>query len=656
MTSRGQSETFQLPDYLRGRPTQAASPPPVEGHLNTLPYGDLEPRSFEYLILDHLRATQGWRDVQLYGDLGQEQDGIDLVDMNPSSGHPTCQVKRHRKFGPKALESAVERWLASRPFESDSFTLALSRRLSSASQKELARLRKKYPSAHLEVIHAGVLDRELRSHPEIVRRHFHSSWVKAFCDPSALSEFEHAEAHHEYLLTVGEESLHHERYRLLAAGVREQNLDDVILMADAHYELACEELLSKEFVVIEGPAGSGKSALLERVLRSRIKIASEDLDQALPIVIRARSAPDDLRTALRAEDNPLLGRSLHIDGLDEVPSARAEELVAQVKSLMSLGRVTSATLARRRRRHDEPGEPVYSVSELSDEESVELMSIVAGHDVPQHTIPSGAASKSVHLPLFAIIAGLLRSEHRAIPSSRAQFLVALARSEVGRAEQDESLWEDLSSFAAVAVSQAGRVSRSEVGNAPRIASLLGSRFIEEDAGALRFSLPLLEEFFAGQALINDPALVATALSSATQFEKWRGPLGIALALMSWTDVQRVITQAASSLPGAVWKLASSSFSGASNTEFAVPLPREGECEDRVRRSLNEVLHAIGSAREHTALLDGSGDVLPVGIVIADGRMSLAVWTPGSAHPPNKDTIHAGWSGPSNWSFERFQPA
>lgn len=76
----------------------------------------------------------------------------------------------------------------------------------------------------------------------------------------------------------------------------------------------------------------------------------------------------------------------------------------------------------------------------------------------------------------------------------------------------------------------------------------------------------------------------------------------------------------------------------------------------MQQSLNEVLRAIGLAREHTALVDGSGDVLPIGIVTGDGRMSLAVWTPGSVRPPTKDTIHAGWRGPSDWSFERVQPA
>ena len=645
-----------LPDYLRKPPGPVGDPPPVQGSANALPYGDLDPKRFEYLILDYLREIRGWLDVQLYGDVGQQQDGIDLVDMAPSSNHPTCQVKRRKQFGPTALEGVVGMWHDAKPFGSNSFTVALSRKLSSASQKELIRLRSVYPSARLDVIDAGSLNRDLRTHPQIVRRHFHPAWVTAFCDPTAISDSEQADFRRSYLIQERESSMHRERSRLLAAGVAEKSLDEVISIADTRYESSDLNLLSEEFVVIEGPAGSGKSALIERIFRSRIELAHENRNEPLPIFFHARSIPGDLRTALRADDDPLSGRSLHIDGLDEVSSTRAHELVAQVQSLVSLGRISHATFTRRRRRRDEAGRPVHTVAELSDDESVRLMSAVAGRDVPLHSIPAGPARKAVHLPLFAIIAGLLRSEHRAIPTSRAQFLVALAKSEVERAEQDESLWEELSSLAATTVSQSGRVSRSEAGKPPQVATLLGSRFLEEEAGAIRFSLPLLEEFFAAQALIHDQALVDAALSSETEFEKWRGPLGIALALMTWSAVSHVIGRAAKSLPGAVWKLASSSFSGASNPDVALPLPSDSESEDRIGQSLSNVLRALGPASEHTALVDGNGDALPVGVVTGGGRMSLAVWTPGSLRPPTKQTIHAGWHGPSDWSFEQVQPA
>src|SRR5690606_6783223 len=96
------------------------------------------------------------------------------------------------------------------------FLVAVSKKLSSKAQRKLAELRSEDPSVSLEVIDAGVLNRDLRDHPGIVRRHFHQAWVQAFCDPEAVSLSGISDARLTHVRDSRLASDHLERSRLLA--------------------------------------------------------------------------------------------------------------------------------------------------------------------------------------------------------------------------------------------------------------------------------------------------------------------------------------------------------------------------------------------------------------------------------------------------------
>src|SRR5690606_24712951 len=96
---------------------------------------------------------------------------------------------------------------------------------------------------------------------------------------------------------------------------------------------------------------------------------------------------------------------------------------------------------------------------------------------------------------------------------------------------------------------------------------------------------------------------AKVLSDRVQFETWREPLAIALALMPWSDVSRLTALAADRLPGALWKLTTDAFSGSTAAEVAVLLPNEDSCEDRIGEGLRQALRAVGDVRALLGLTD-----------------------------------------------------
>ncbi|MGH9892277.1 MAG: hypothetical protein ACREA0_09900, partial [bacterium] len=313
MSDRTDPKVGAFPEHLRQPPVPFSNPPPVDKRLDELPFGQVDENQFEYLVLDYLQAVRGWKDPQRYGEAGQSQQGIDLVDMDASSGYPTCQVKRRKEFGPKALENAVKAWLAARPLGSTTFLVAVSKKLSSESQRKLAELSEQHPSVKLEAIDAGVLNRDLRNYAEIVLRHFHPAWAEAFCDPSALSRAGLRNARQKFALDSLAVSNHRERTRLFALGVPEESLDAVVSLADSHYRSTVQHVAQPQLIAIEGPGGSGKSSLLDRVYRLRLENALRDASQPLPVFFTAQEAPSDLIAALHVADESV--KSFHIDGL-----------------------------------------------------------------------------------------------------------------------------------------------------------------------------------------------------------------------------------------------------------------------------------------------------------------------------------------------------
>lgn len=164
-------------------PASIATPAPVLGKLEELPFTSLTWENFERLQLRMMRDVEGLREAQLYGDRGQAQLGLDIVALAPDGTGVALQSKNYKRFGKSQLTAAVKKFRTTeRPFEVQRLILGVACDVKSTGAiDELAVQRKALHPIVLELWDAQELSTLLRKRPEIVVEYFGMPTAEAFC-------------------------------------------------------------------------------------------------------------------------------------------------------------------------------------------------------------------------------------------------------------------------------------------------------------------------------------------------------------------------------------------------------------------------------------------------------------------------------------------
>ncbi len=174
------------PATLLGPPGAFAGSPPVRTRAQVLPFHELTWEDFEKLCVRLVRTHADVAHVQLYGEAGQKQHGIDLyARVRSTENYRLYQCKRVEEFGPAAVRDAVQafvdgRWLsrASDFIVCTSFA-ATRTETAEAIEEQAARLRQ--DGVEFDVWDAERLTTELKAHAAIVDDFFDRSWAEAAC-------------------------------------------------------------------------------------------------------------------------------------------------------------------------------------------------------------------------------------------------------------------------------------------------------------------------------------------------------------------------------------------------------------------------------------------------------------------------------------------
>ena len=100
-------------EALLNERSEPLSTPPVAPKVQTLPFNELSWRTFEQLCCRLVALQPGISGTpHLYGKLGEDQKGIDIVarfDTPQVGPKVVCfQCKNHRYFGPTAFAEAIQ--------------------------------------------------------------------------------------------------------------------------------------------------------------------------------------------------------------------------------------------------------------------------------------------------------------------------------------------------------------------------------------------------------------------------------------------------------------------------------------------------------------------------------------------------------------------
>ena len=286
----------EIPSWLETPPDTNKIDPPVETRQQELPFEKLTWENFERLCLRLAQLEVNVEHCQLYGERGDNQEGIDIyATQKLSEKYRVYQCKREKDFGPKKIESAVSKFIEGIWFDkADTFVLCTKESLVAkirADKVETQRKILKQKGITLIVWDKGQLEKKLKDQHHLVKDFFGKLWADAFCEKelansSVTSQSKESvvqnytkwlrETSSDFIVLRIEKKLSIET-DWISLKVKQNNSDDDQAIFKAEF---IPELY--DLTVVVGNPGSGKSTLLKylahqlcvlekKVLRVRLK-------------------------------------------------------------------------------------------------------------------------------------------------------------------------------------------------------------------------------------------------------------------------------------------------------------------------------------------------------------------------------------------------
>ena len=378
-------------------------------------------------------------------------------------------------------------------------------------------------------------------------------------------------------------------------------------------------------VVLEGDFGSGKTATGERIFGADAAAALDDGNAPIPIYLVAKSVAGPLADAVRTAAEGLgrtqdVGLRLVLDGFDEPGPARATELLNDARALVfTLPKTRVVATAR-------PGLDLHREERLpypplSDDEAAALAERLGDNRFPLWS-RSEAIRKMLHLPLFLIVAVLRQQAGAEIPRSQGTFLEALADAALRRGHQPTGeVRQALTSLARLTVGSGGVVAAAELGG-DAVRTVFESRLVVRDGRSLRFALPVVEQYFAAQAVL-DAGLAGIDLHDLRQLDGWRDSLTLAVTIGSWQQVSTLLDSLAPVHPGlASWLVVNAVPESATVT--STELPSHLECANRLHHALARWINGLGVVGQRLQLTDNRGMVRTLGAFVEGNRITAGL--------------------------------
>ncbi len=374
-------------------------------------------------------------------------------------------------------------------------------------------------------------------------------------------------------------------------------------------------------VVLEGDFGSGKSVTGERVHAAAVAAALEDDGAPVPVHLDAKAVGGSLADAVREAaagvgDPWRVGLRLVLNGLDEPGPGRAAELLNEARCLVH-GRNNCQIVATARPGLQLSPEEKITYPPLDDQEAEALVGRLGVHPSLLRHGPE-SVNEMLRLPLFLIIAAVRQLAGAEIPRSEGTFLQALADGALQRshAPQDQAR-QALLTLARLSTDLGGPVPAAELGGDDAVRSVLETRLVVRANRALKFALPVIEQYFAAQSVLESGAGDLN-LEDVRQLDQWRYPLLLAVTIGSWQQVTRLLDHLTMSQPGLASWLVTEALPRRGYGGDAV-LPGSLECARRLRHSLTAWLDALGPLGRMLGLTDSTGRPRTVGAFTEAGQ-------------------------------------
>jgi hypothetical protein len=236
---------------------------------------------------------------------------------------------------------------------------------------------------------------------------------------------------------------------------------------------------------------------------------------------------------------------------------------------------------------------------------------------------SAAVSTMLHLPLFLIVAVLRQQAGGEIPRSQGTFLEALADAALERGHRPTSqIKHALQTLARLTTGSGGTAPAAELTGDDAVMAVLETRLVVRAGRSLRFALPVVEQYFAAQSVLED-GLEDLDLDDLRLLDRWRDSLTLAVTVGSWQQVSNLLATLTPRHPGLASGLVASAVPGPTQ-ESSSELPSHAECARRLRHALNAWIDALGAVGRGLGLTDSGGSLRTAGVFVDGNQLTVGL--------------------------------
>jgi hypothetical protein len=376
--------------------------------------------------------------------------------------------------------------------------------------------------------------------------------------------------------------------------------------------------------VVRGDVGAGKSLVSERLFQEAAAEALANPDAPIPVWLHANEVGEDLMEAIAREATDVggieqQGAFVVIDGAEEAGMAAATTLLEAARLAVEAWPGVRVVIASRPIAPFVGAEEAVDLPPLDEDQSLALISRVAGRDVSGHGWPA-AVKDAIKRPLWAILLAVDLREGATTAASTGELLRNLVRRALaGHPDRSEV---QLQALARLSTDRGELpVAMSELGRIEELEALRESGLVVERNGALRFGLPILNQWFAARSLQDGQPTIEELAQDPTRLDLWRYAVVIALGEGNWPASRQIMEPLLRHDPGFasdVLRAAVREYAGGEGTRVSLPPPLEAGA--RVFDASKAWLDALGLVARLLPIARADGTPHQLGVYVEGGSL------------------------------------
>ena len=387
-------------------------------------------------------------------------------------------------------------------------------------------------------------------------------------------------------------------------------------------------------ILLIGEMGAGKSLMAERLFQRAIQQLREDINAPIPIYIEAGQLQPKkplcqvVQEAASSIGNPQTqGAVVIIERTDEFERSLASRILREARIIVKVWQKTTIIITSRPIPDFAEAEESVIVPALSNEQAYTLINRLAGKTVTcmaQNWAES--VLNAIHRPLFAVLVGIyLRDQNGRLPRSKEHLLSSLVERSLRLVNLEEKrIVQLLQQLAIFSVDGGGApVPVNKVASWFERQELLKSGLVIEHSEHLRFSLPILTQWFAKESLATGKPDPNELASEIERLERWRYPLILATATLDSDKVSRFLVAIAERYPAIAAEIVNEALVDRNITN-ETSLPRSLELGRQVRTAMQAWINGIASIAQLIAGVREDGTLPPIGVRISKKRLDIDI--------------------------------